>query len=188
MFKVTIDCSEVGHVKATVDSCLFTPDNADYNQDYKVATLKSGNRETQTAGCFKDIDSSTDVLSFDWTYAEAAECGWEWFDGVIADKLTFKSQLKASDNINKVTSQNVETIISEFPDNINLQCNFANTVSVTADLLGSASDATQYADAAADLSLASSFSVQLFTGGNSPEANNFTVGESVTSKVTTTPL
>ena len=44
---------------------------------------------------------------------------------------------------NKVTAENIKTTISKFPDNIKFQCNYQNTVSISADFNGTMSDATQ---------------------------------------------
>ena len=148
-----------------------------------MSTLKQGARQDGATGCFGEINRSSDVLEFDWTYAEAAVCGWVWADDAVANKLSFMAQLKASDNINKVTAQSIETTISKFPDNIDLQCNYENTVSITADFLGHMSDATQVATKDDDISLAAGFSVHLETGGNTPTANNFTIGQSLDAKV-----
>lgn len=180
--KLTIDCSVVGHVKATVDACLFTPDNADYNQTYKVFTVNmtdTASTNEEVAGCFKEIGAGDDLLEFDWTYAQAADCGWKWDSA--GDKLTFKNLLRPSENINKVTAQTIQTTISLFPEDIPLQCNFENHVSVNVDFSGKVSDATQLAEESEDISLAAGFSVVL-EDDSDVESSLFTVGQQVASK------
>ena len=134
------------------------------------------------AGCFKSIPASDTVISFDWTYKKASDCGWIWADGDITDKLTFKSELRASDNINKVTAQSIVTTISKFPDNLKLQCNFENHVSVKADFTGTASDTTQMAELTQDIDLSGGFSVGMST--DNVGSTDFTIGQAINTKVT----
>ena len=57
------------------------------------------NNEIKDA-CKYKIKSESDVVLFDWNYAEAEACGWIW--STDESTIYFKNELQASDNINKV--------------------------------------------------------------------------------------
>ena len=112
---ISLDCSDIGTVSVSADSCLFTPDNALYSQNY---TVFFGNLPT----CSEPISDENATISFDLTYQEAEACGWAW--ATSGDYLSFSSFLRASDNVNKVNN----LTISVLPDDIDLTCNFENWV------------------------------------------------------------
>jgi len=101
---VVLDCSAIGHISVVLDSCLFTPDNADYTQTYAVSTINSTTSDRiANPDCFGEISSNSDDISLSWTYSEAEMCGWEWTK--IDTQLAFGAAIRPSDNINKVLSQ-----------------------------------------------------------------------------------
>jgi len=174
--KISLDCSTVGEISVSVDSCLFTPENADYNQLYQVyfnSTTSLGD-----PNCVKNITAANDVLTYSLTYSEAEACGWEW--STTATQLVFDSFLRPSANINKVTVQGHTVTIAQFPDDIDLTCNYDNHVTVSADFDGYMSNFTQNATRYENVSLADGFSVALKTDGS--PITKFTVGENVTAE------
>ena len=163
-----------------MDPCLFTPDNADYTQEYKVFTLEN-NVKKDTATCFQKIENEDDTLKWSWTYSEAADCGWEWSKS--GSHLVFGSVLQPSDNVNKRTIQGQVLTVSAFPDDIEIECKFNNHMSLSADYSGVVSTATQTATTSEnDVSLADGFSVEQVDASDNKK-NKFTVGEALTTKV-----
>ena len=51
------------------------------------------------------ITDAADVLTYNLTYKDAADCGWSWDTDEINQKITFGYTLYPTDNINKVTEQ-----------------------------------------------------------------------------------
>ena len=112
---ISLDCSDIGKVSVSANSCLFTPENALYSQNYRVFL---GSQST----CSQPISDENSTISFDLTYQEAEACGWTW--ATSGDYLSFSSFLRASDNVNKVNN----FTISILPDDIDLTCNFEKWV------------------------------------------------------------
>ena len=110
-FQLEVTCSTIGEVNIAADSCLFTPDNAYYarSDTYKVFFGTADTTTTEITNldskCFKEITDAADVLTYNLTYKDAADCGWSWDTDEINQKITFGYTLYPTDNINKVTEQ-----------------------------------------------------------------------------------
>jgi len=84
---MSLTCSTIGEISVSVDSCVFTPDNAVYEQDYKVFTIKDETDMDGDSSCFRTIETADDILTWNWNYAQAADCGWKW--STADGKITF---------------------------------------------------------------------------------------------------
>ena len=58
---MTLQCGTIGNVTFTADSCLFTPDGADYTGQEIFVTTAS---DFSNADCKKKITSTSDSLVF----------------------------------------------------------------------------------------------------------------------------
>ena len=138
-------------------------------------------KEHSEPNCFRKIENGADSLKWSWTYSEAADCGWEWSKS--PSQLVFGTVFNPSDNINKRTIQGQVLTISKFPDGIEVQCEFNNQMSITANYFGLMATATQTAQTSEDeISLADGFSVELLDASKSTKSK-FTVGEPMITKV-----
>lgn len=179
--KVLLDCGSTGRIKFWADSCLFTQDSADYdNQVYKVHTTIEDpsqpgsfmrNPNTQ---CVKEIKTAQDILEWDLTYEEARSCGFIW--GQNNDqKLTFTGNLRPTDNVNDIFYKGFRIENSAFPDDMMLQCIYDNKAEFSTDYLTAPPTTGQVADTVSNIpaSLAAGFQ---FT----PEKTIFFVGDEMT--------
>ena len=73
-----------GTVNLFVDSCLFTPTNANYSHDY---VLYTGSNGTQNANCFDKILSDDHNTTFSLGFNDLEDCGWEWSNSYDGTKL-----------------------------------------------------------------------------------------------------
>ena len=178
--KMSLDCSEIGHVSVILDPCLFIPNDVDTRRNYTVATVKNSAERNIQPGCIKNIENKTAPLVWTWTYAEAAECDWGW--STEASQLVFSASLRSS-CVNEVALQDqVITVGTAAEVTIDLQCNFDNMVSVSANYSGESSDATQTGNVQRNVSLANGFSTELFDASLNAKTT-FTVGEALSVKV-----
>ena len=168
---MSLDCSTTGMVSVTVDSCLFTPDNAVYSQAYSVYF----GTNSSLSNCALPLTSENDTLTFSYTFAEATDCGWVWSS--LSDKIAFSGVLAASSNVNKV--ENVT--ISAAPGDLDFQCNFPKEFSLSSGFEGLLPSSPPTHTTVENGSLADGFSVAI-TSSN-PSASSFRVGEALTATV-----
>lgn len=174
---IALDCSVVGQVSLIAHSCLFTPENADYNQLYQV--FFNSTATPDDPNCIRNITSHQDTVSWTLKYSEAEQCGWDW--STVGDQLIFHGFIRPSENINKLDYQGHTITVSQFPDDIDLTCNFDNHVTIAASFDGYESNLTQSASSAQNVSLFDGFSVTLETHLGII-GTEFTVGENVTAE------
>ena len=158
-------------VAVTVDSCLFTPDNAVYSQNYSLFF----GTDPSSSDCALPIDSENDTLTFTYTYAEASACGWVWSS--LSDKIVFSGLLAASANVNKV--ENVT--ISAAPGDLDFQCNFPKEFTLSSGFEGLLPTAPPTPTTVENGSLSDGFSVVITS--SDPSASSFRVGEALTATV-----
>lgn len=172
--KLNLDCSTVGTVVVEAHACLFTPENAEYSQNYTVffGDAPAANH------CEMPIAAEDDKLVFNMTYGEAKVCGWEW--GSTGDNITFGSFIRPSDNINKVLHAGFWVTISEMIQNIDLTCVFDSKASVSIEMDNLDSTAQQQANQSEFISLADGFSIELYQGTD--QRSSFVIGQQVTAK------
>ena len=166
-----LDCSARGMVSVSVDSCLFTPDNAVYSQNYSVYF----GSDPSSSNCALPLTSENDTLTFSFTFAEAADCGWVW--SRLSDKIAFSGVLAASSNVNKV--ENVT--ISASPGELDFQCNFDKEFTLTSGFAGLLPSSPPETTTVENGSLADGFSVAITS--SDPSASSFRVGEALTATV-----
>ena len=157
---MTLDCSTIGEVEFTANSCLFTPDGADYTGQEIFVTTAS---DFSNADCKKKITSSNETLVFSWSYQAAQTCGWTWSqDG---NDLKFENSLKVSGNSNKITTGGVTLTIADNADDIPLSCSFGNSFTIQSDVVDSEeSTKNQNASTSATGDISSAFSMELKEG------------------------
>ena len=90
------------------------------------------------AHCYRNITNPDDKLVWDWSYAEAVECGWAWSQS--ESLLVLSTILQPSYNINKMINtlivQGLAITISTFPNKVDLRCRFENHVTLSAGFTG----------------------------------------------------
>lgn len=126
-----LNCAAIGSVSLSADSCLFTPDNADYTQDIFVSTVS----DFTNADCRKKIISGGHSLSFTWTYQAAQDCGWTWSQS--GAELKFENSLKVCKSANKITTGGVTVQISDTTQDIPLICSFGNSFTIGSTIVDS---------------------------------------------------
>ena len=167
-------------INVVLDSCLFTPDNADYTQDYYV--FFGATRNASATNCFRQISNDSDDIEFDLTYKQATDCGWEWASDSQAETITFSDSITASDNVNKITEQGVTVEISRFPDEIDLSCTFDDSLTLETNFVANQSTITQTATNTSSATLDAGFDMNLKNSTDN-DVSDFTVGEEINAHV-----
>ena len=177
IFQVVVDCSVVGHVSLSIDPCVFSLGESDFPELYTVFPNATMSHSTDPT-CFRKIETTTTSLEWSWTYAEAADCGWEWSQSDT--QISFSSVLRAALTVD---FQGQDLTVAKFPEEISVPCNFNSIMSITAEITAEESTVTtQNAEASGNMTLATGFSVSLVDDANVAKTS-FTVGETIEAKV-----